>query len=117
MFKPLQPLILKIEQYSEGFFPLKSFVVSKNCDPTNAAHTNVLTYTVGRVDGASLDYFLGFDSSKMAIKVAFQSIAGTYPLFLRGTLPNGQTVHETFTVIISEKPSIIVNSERAGAFG
>jgi hypothetical protein len=104
LLKPVQPLVFNIEQYTEGVFPLKGFVVSKNCDPTNSAHTNVLTYILVRGDGASLDAFLSFDTSMMAIKVAFQSVAGTYPLCLRGTLPNGQTVHEIFTVIISEKP-------------
>jgi hypothetical protein len=47
----------------------------------------------------------------MSIKVAFQSVAGTHALYLRGTLPNGQTIHELFTVIITEKPENIVNSE------
>jgi hypothetical protein len=79
-------------------------VVSKNCDPANPAHTNVLTYALKRADEAALDSFLSFDASTMAIKVAFQSVAGTYPLYLRGTLPNEQTVHETFTVIITAKP-------------
>ena len=59
----------------------------------------------------ALDSFLSFDSSKMSIKVAFQSVAGTHALYLRGTLPNGQTIHELFTVIITEKPENIVNSE------
>jgi hypothetical protein len=45
----------------------------------------------------------------MSIKVAFQSVIGTYDLFLRGTLPNDQTVHEIFTVNITVKPPIIIN--------
>jgi hypothetical protein len=52
----------------------------------------------------------------MSIKIAFQSVIGTYALYLRGTLPNEQTIHEVFTVIITEKPEIIVNSEVAGVF-
>ena len=79
-------------------------MVSKNCDPANPEHTNVLIYALKRADEAALDSFLSFDTSSMAIKVAFQSVAGTYRLYLRGTLPNEQTVHETFTVIITAKP-------------
>ena len=46
-------------------------MVSKNCDPANPAHTNVLNYALKRADEAALDYFLSFDKSSMAIKVAF----------------------------------------------
>jgi hypothetical protein len=91
-------------------------VVSKNCDPANPAHTGTLAYTFGRADGAALDPFLSFDIPKMSIKVAFQSVIGSYELYLRGTLPNGQTVHETFRVNITEKPAIIINSRVAGTF-
>jgi hypothetical protein len=85
-------------------------VVSKNCDPANPAHTATLAYTFGRADGAALDIFLSFDIPTLTIKVAFQSVIGSYDLYLRGTLPNDQTVHETFTVNITEKPAIIIDS-------
>ena len=85
-------------------------MVSKNCDPANPAHTATLAYTFGRADGAALDIFLSFDIPTLTIKVAFQSVIGSYDLYLRGTLPNGQTVHETFTVNITEKPAIIIDS-------
>ena len=91
-------------------------MVSKNCDPTNPAHTSTLAYTFGREDGAALDRFFSFDIPTMTLNVAFQSAIGTYDLYLRGTLPNGQAVHETFTVKITEKPAIIINSQVAGAF-
>jgi hypothetical protein len=36
---------------------------------------------------------------------------GTFDLILRGTLPNLQTAHETFTVIIVEKPVIVIDEK------
>ena len=38
---------------------------------------------------------------------------GTFNLVVRGTLPNGQTTHELFTVVITEKPPLIVDQEVA----
>ena len=84
-------------------------MVSKNCDPNNPAHSSTLAYTFGREDGGALDPFFSFDIPTMTLKVGFQSLIGTYDLFLRGTLPNGQAMHETFTVKITEKPTIIIN--------
>ena len=52
----------------------------------------------------------------MSIKVDYYSIIGTYDLLVRGTLPNGQTAHELFTVEISEIPPILIDQEVASKY-
>jgi hypothetical protein len=80
--------------------PVKPFLVNKNCDSGNPLYTNVLTYTISRFDGAALNSFFSFDQTYMLLKVGFLNEVGTHELVVRGTLSNGQTAHETFTVII-----------------
>ena len=88
----------------------------KVCEPANPAFTNIPTYTLTRQDGAVLNSFFSFDSAFMSIIVSFYSEVGTYDMVLRATLPNGQTAHDLFTIIIKEKPEIIVSESIASKF-
>jgi hypothetical protein len=93
------------------------FRVSKTCDPIDSTHTSKLTYALTTESGEALPSFLSFDPQAFSINVAFQSTMGTFELILRGTLPNLQTTHETFTVIITEKPPIFIDEIISSSFG
>jgi hypothetical protein len=93
------------------------FIVSKTCNPIDSAHTSKLTYALTTESGTILPSFLSFDPQAFSINVAFQSTMGTFDLILRGTLPNQQTTHETFTVIITEKPPIFIDQNVSSSFG
>jgi hypothetical protein len=76
-----------------------------------------LTYTLTTESGEALPSFLYFDPQAFSINVAYQSTVGTFDLILRGTLPNQQTAHETFTVIITEKPPKFIDEIISSSFG